>query len=263
MFWRQRCWLLFMSSRLWIGWVAVGIGVCAAVSAFVVSSTQVGQGFAFGFGAFIAFFGALSVLAHNRAPDHWALLVVGLAMFAAPFVGNAYNYDRGASWTCWVAGGLAIILGGIGWTHDRTPTEYGINELGDSQRLRHPWSYLIGRLALGVGVASVLLGIAFRSTVAGTAVTIGLGGMIAVVAVWSLLASEPTHDFLTLAIMGFALFLSPWAAGFTGENIAWTAWVAGGLATALGVLGYLRDERLDFAAAVHDDSAVRYRKQFR
>ena len=84
-FWRQRCWLLFMSSRLWIGWVAVGIGVCAVVSAFAVSSTQVGQGFAFGFGAFIAFFGALSVLAHNRAPDHWGLLVVGLAMFVAPF----------------------------------------------------------------------------------------------------------------------------------------------------------------------------------
>ncbi len=252
-----------MSSRLWIGWVTVGIGVCAAVSAFVVSSTQVGQGSAFGFGAFIAFFGALSVLAHNRAPDHWGLLVVGLAMFTVPFFGNAYNYDRGASWTCWLAGGVAAILGGIAWTHDRTPTVYGINELGDSQRLRSPWSYLIGRLALCVGVASVVLGIAFHSTVAGTAVTIGLGGMIAVVAVWSLLASDSTHDFLTLAIMGFALFLSPSAAGFTGENIAWTAWAAGGLATALGVVGYLRDERSDFAAAVHDDSAVRYRKQFR
>ncbi|SBS77299.1 conserved membrane hypothetical protein [uncultured Mycobacterium sp.] len=252
-----------MNSKLWIGWVAVAIGVCAAVSAFVVSSTQAGQGFAFGFGAFVAFFGALSVLAHNRAPDHWGLLVVGLAMFIVPFVGNAYNYDPGASWTCWLAGGVAVILGGIGWTHDRTPTEYGINELGDSQRLRSPWSYLTGRLALGVGVASVLLGIAFRSNVAGTAVTIGLGGMIAVVAVWSLLASEPTHDFLTLGIVGFALFLSPWVAGFAGENIGWTAWVAGALATALGVAGYLRDERLDFATAVRDDSAAQYRRRFR
>lgn len=52
-------------------------------------------GFAFGFGAFIAFFGALSVLAHNRTPDHWGLVVVGLAMFTVPFIGNAYSYDRG------------------------------------------------------------------------------------------------------------------------------------------------------------------------
>lgn len=252
-----------MNSRLWIGWAAVVIGVCAVVLAFAVSSTQVGKGFAFGFGAFIAFFGALSVLAHNRAPDHWGLLVVGIAMFIAPFAGNAYNYDRGASWTCWVAGGLALILGGIGWTHDKTQTEYGINELGDSQRLRHLWSYLIGRLALIIGLASVLLGIAFHSTPGATAVTIGLGGMIAVVAVWSLLASEPTHDFLTLAIAGFALLLSPWVAGFAGDNLAWTAWVAGALTTALGVAGYLRDERLDFATAVRDDSAEQYRRRFR
>lgn len=252
-----------MNSRIWIGWGAVAIGLCAVVFAFAVSSTRVGEGFAFGFGAFIAFFGALSVLAHNRAPDHWGLVVVGLAMFIVPFVGNAYNYDRGASWTCWVAGGLALILGGIGWTHDRTATEYGINEMGDSQRLRNRWSYLIGRLALTVGLASVLLGIAFHSTPAGTAVNVGLGGMIAVIAVWSLLASEPTHDFLTLAITGFALFLSPWVAGFAGDNLAWTAWVAGALAAALGVAGYLRDERLDFATAVRDDSAERYRRGFR
>lgn len=252
-----------MKSRTWVGWVAVAIGVCAVGSAFAFSSTRVGEGFAFGFGAFIAFFGALSVFAHNRVPDHWGLLVVGLAMFTVPFLANPYSYDRGASWTCWVAGGLAMILGGFAWLHDRTPTEYGITEMGDSQRLRHPWSYWIGRLALIIGLASVLLGIALRSTAAATAVTVGLGAMIAVVAVWSLLASEPTHDYLTLAIMGFALFLSPWAAGFTGDNLAWTAWLAGALAVTLGAVGYLQDERLDFSTAVREDSAERYRRRFR
>ncbi len=85
------------------------------------------------------------------------------------------------------------------------------------------------------------------------------------VAVWSLLSSEPTHDFLTLAIMGFALFLSlsPWVAGFAGDNIAWTVRVAGALATALGIVGYRSDERLDFATAVRDDSAEQYRRRFR
>ena len=94
-----------MNSRTWIGWVAVAIGVCAVVSAFAVSSTQVGQGFAFGFGAFIAFFGALSVLAHNRTPDHWGLLVVGLAMFVAPFARQRLQLRPG---------GLLDVLGGWG-----------------------------------------------------------------------------------------------------------------------------------------------------
>lgn len=252
-----------MASSDWIGWTAVAVGGCAVVSAFAFTTTQVGQGLAFGFGAFIVFFGALSVLAHDRAPDHWGLAVVGLAMFTVPFIGNGYSYDRWSSWTCWLAGGLAVILGGFAWMHDRTTTEYGISDVGDSQRLRHPWSYWIGRLALIVGLAAVLLSTGLPATAAPRAVTIGLGAMIAVVAVWSLLASEPTHNFLTLAIVGFALFLSPWVAAFSGDTVAWTGWVAGALATALGVAGYLRGERGDFAAAVRDDSTEQYRRRYR
>ncbi len=252
-----------MNSKSLIGWSAVVIGITAAVSAFVVGSTPAGQGLAFGFGAFIAFFGALSVLARNRTPDHWGVVVVGVVMLALPFISGAFNVDRGAAWTSGVAGGLALILGGIGWTQDKTQAQDGMSEWGDSQHLRNGWSFWIGRLALAVGLASIVLGVALHSAPAGTAVTIGLGAMIAVVAVWSLLASEPTHDFLLLAIVGFAMFLSPWAAGYAGTSIAWSAWAAGALATALGVAGYLRDERMDFAAAVREDSAERYRAQFR
>src|SRR5271167_2760970 len=72
------------SEKRWIGWAAVAVGVCAVVAAFAASSTRVGEGFAFGFGAFIAFFGLLAVLARNRTPDHWGLVVVGLAIVHGP-----------------------------------------------------------------------------------------------------------------------------------------------------------------------------------
>jgi hypothetical protein len=39
--------------------------------------------------------------------------------------------------------------------------------------------------------------------------------------------------------------------------------VAGALATALGVAGYLRGEDLNFATAVRDDAAAQYRARFR
>lgn len=233
------------------------------MAAFAASSTRVGQGFTFGFGAFIVFFGVLAVFAHNRTPDEWGLAVVGFAMIAVPFLVNGYTYDPGASITCWVAGSLSMALGAIGWTRLRMPTEYGIDEGGDSQRLRNHWSFVVGRLALIVGLATVLFGIAFPTTAAGTAVTIGLGGLIAVISVWSLLASDPTHDFLSLAVAGFALFLSPWVAGFAGHYSAWTIWGAGAVASGLGVVGYLRDERLDFTTTVRDDSAAQYRRRYR
>lgn len=250
------------SDKTWIGWAAVAVGVCAVVAALTASSTRVGEGFTFGFGAFITFFGLLAILARNCTPDHWGLVVVGLAMFIIPFVGNGYNADLGASWTCWVAGGLAMILGGIGWVGDKTPTDHGANEIGGGKAKRSSLSFWIGRAALVVGLAAVVLGIAAHTTAAGTAVTIGLGGLSAVIAVWSLLAVDPTHDFLTLAVTGFALFLSPWVAGFARDNTAWTAWVAGVLATALGVAGYLRGERLNFATTVHDDAVERYGNRF-
>lgn len=251
------------SDRAWIGWAAVAVGVCAVVAAFAASSTRVGEGFAFGFGAFIAFFGLLAVLARNRTPDHWGLFVVGLGMFIVPFLGNGYNADLGASWTCWAAGALAMILGGIGWVGGKPATEYGVNEIGSGQVPRSALSFWIGRAALVVGLACVLLGIAAHTTAAGVAITIGLGGLTAVFAVWSLLAVDPTHDFLTLACAGFALFLAPWVGGFTGDTAAWTAWVSGALVAVLGVAGYRRGERLDFAATVRDESTTRYRKRFR
>jgi len=155
-----------------------------------------------------------------------------------------------------------MVLGGIGWTGGKPPTETGVNEIGDDQAMRSGLSFWIGRAALVVGLVTVLFGIAARTTPAGVAVMIGLGVLTAVIAVWSLLAVDPTHDFLTLAVTGFALFLSPWVAGFAGDGAAWIAWVSGVLAAAIGVGGYLRGERLNFATAVREDSAQRYRKRF-
>jgi hypothetical protein len=238
----------------WTGWPAVAVGFCAVVAAFAASATRVGEGFAFGFSAFIAFFGVLAALARNRTPDHWGLVAVGLAMFIVPFLGSGYKPDPGASRTCWVAGGLAMILGGIGSVGDKPPTEYGINKFGSGQAQRSALSFWIGRAALVAGRATVLLGIAVRTTTPGIVLTIGLGGLTAVVAVWSLLAVDPTRDFLALACAGFALLLAPSVGGFVRDKAAWTAWVSGAVVTALGGTGYLRGERLHFAATVRDDA---------
>jgi hypothetical protein len=101
-----------------------------------------------------------------------------------------------------------------------------------------------------------------QSSPVAVAVTVGLGGFTAVIAVWSLLAADPTRDYLWLSVAGFALFLAPWLAGFAAEVVTWAAWGPGFIATALGVVGYLRGESLDFARTVRDDAHARYRQRF-
>ncbi|MGV0715320.1 SPW repeat protein [Mycolicibacterium sp. XJ662] len=231
------------SARVWVSGLALAVGVAAVVASFVVTETRVGAGLTFGFGAFIAFFALLSLLVHNRAPDFFGLLVVGVATFILPFLGQGFVSDRGAAWTAWVAGFLAMTLGGLGWLRSTPP--HGL--VGGGQAVdsvvRHPLSNWIGRAALLAGLVTAVLGATvLRASAVGVIVTIGLGAMTAVIAVWVLAAEDAPRDYLTLAVVGFALFLSPWVAGFTGEAAGWTAWIAGAVVTALGVGGYLSTE---------------------
>lgn len=230
--------------------VALAAGVGAVIASLVVTDTDVGAGLTFGFGAFIAFFALLSLLVRNRAPDYFGLLVVGVMTFLLPFLGEAFVSDRGAAWTAWIAGFVAMVLGGVGWLRSTPPAGLvapGAHPAGPGGRRR--FSGWIGRLALVVGLGTaVLAATVVRSSTVGIIVVIGLSGMAAVIGLWSLLAVDPTRDYLTLAVVGFALFLSPWAVKFSGESAGWTAWLSGALLTALGVAGYLTGESSDAAA---------------
>ncbi|MFF7941524.1 hypothetical protein ACFZC5_17575 [Nocardia gamkensis] len=59
----------------------------------------------------------------------------------------------------------------------------------------------------------MVVGTVVHSSPVANAVMNGLGGLAAVTALWSLLAGDPTRDYLALAVVGFALFLAPWVAG--------------------------------------------------
>jgi SPW repeat len=252
------------STRSWIGWLALVVGIGAVAASIATTSTRAGAGLTLGFAAFIAFFALLSLLARNATPNHWGLFVAGLCMFLLPWLGDGFTPDRGAAWTAWTAGLLAMALGAIGWLGGRPPTVYGINENASAETKSSAVAGWISWAALVVGVATVVLAATVvHSSPAAIAVTVGLGVLTAVIAVWSLLAADPTRDFLTLAIVGFALFLAPWVAGFSGGNAVWAVWVAGGITTALGVTGYLRGEALDFAGTVRQNADARYRERFR
>ena len=189
-----------------IGWAALVLGIGGVVASLAVTSTRAGEGLTFGFAAFIAFFGLLSLLVRNPTPDHWGLFVSGFVLFLLPWLGAGFAPDPGAAWTAWVVGFVAMALGAIGWLNDRPPTVSGINENTSSQTRPSAVARWISRAALVVGLVTVVLGATVvQSSPAAVAVTIGLGAFTAVIAVWSLLAADPTRDYLTLAVVGFTL----------------------------------------------------------
>ena len=252
------------TSRYWIGSAALVVGIGAVVASIALTSTPAGQGLTLGFGAFIAFFALLSLLARNQTPTYWGLFVAGFVLFLLPWLGAGFTPDPAAAWTAWVAGFLTMALGAVGWLNSRPPTVYGINENTSSQTTPSTVARWISRAALVVGLGTVVLGTTVaQPSPAAVAVTVGLGSFTAVIAMWSLLAADPTRDYFTLAVVGFALFLAPWLAAFAHGETAWAAWIPGFIATALGVAGYLRGESLDFARTVNDDAHARYRQRFR
>jgi hypothetical protein len=62
-----------------------------------------------------------------------------------------------------------------------------------------------------------------------------LGALLALAGLYALLSAAGPTPWTTTAFATL-IFISPWAFGFTGAHAAaWTAWIAGGIATIVGV----------------------------
>jgi SPW repeat len=247
-------------SKTTVGWVAIGFGVVTAVTPAWAATTGAGAACMLGFGIATAYFGLLGLLVQNPTAIHWGLLVVGVSLFIAPWLAGFAG--DGAAWTAWVSGFVVLALGLMTWMRDGPPTQTGINEYGIADPKRPTPGAWVGGPALVVGIAAAAVAGVTHSSPAATCFTVGLGALIAVLALWSLLASDPTVDHLKIATTGLALFIAPWVTGFAADRGAWIAWVAGFIVTALGVAGYLRGQSLDYTRLVRDEAAAAYRRRF-
>ena len=177
-------------------------------------------------------------LVRNPTPIHWGLVVVGLALFIAPWIAGFAS--DGAAWTAWVSGFVALALGLMAWMRDGPPRRPASTYTASVTPSAGPPGAWVGWPALALGITAVVLAVVAHPSPAATGFTVGLGGLTAALALWSLLASDPTGDHLKIATTGLALFIAPWDAGFAADRGAWAAWVTGFIVTALGVVGYVR-----------------------
>lgn len=116
----------------------------------------------------------------------------------------------------------------------------------------------VGWTALALGAATAVAPAWADTTPVGASITTGLGAMIAIFAMWSLIARDPTKDHWALSVVGLMLFLAPWFGMFAGDGAAWMAWIAGSLVMLLGGARYVLDESTNIAETTRVNELVKY-----
>ena len=102
-----------MTSKAWTrwqDWAALVIGVLAALSPLVVATSTGAVWALVVLGVLIAATALWSLASPDSVFSEYAHIVFGVLLFISPWV-LTYSDLTGASWTSWVAGVLAVIVG--------------------------------------------------------------------------------------------------------------------------------------------------------
>jgi hypothetical protein len=94
----------------WQDWAALVIGVLTALSPLVVATSAAAVWALVVLGVLIAVAGLWSLAAPGSVASEYVHVVLGALLFISPWV-LSYSDLAGASWTSWVAGVLAVIVG--------------------------------------------------------------------------------------------------------------------------------------------------------
>jgi hypothetical protein len=96
--------------RRWQDWAALVIGVLVALSPVVVTTSAAAVWGLVVLGVVLAVTGLWSLAMPGSAASEYVHVVLGVLLFIAPWV-LGYSALAGASWTSWIGGILAVIVG--------------------------------------------------------------------------------------------------------------------------------------------------------
>jgi hypothetical protein len=96
--------------RRWQDWAALVIGVLVALSPVVVTTSVAAVWGLVVLGVVLALTGLWSLAAPGSVASEYGHIVLGVLLFIAPWV-LGYSALAGASWTSWIGGILAVIVG--------------------------------------------------------------------------------------------------------------------------------------------------------
>ena len=96
--------------RRWQDWAALVIGVLVALSPVVVATSAAAVWGLVVLGVLLAITGLWSLAVPGSVASEYVHIVLGVLLFLAPWV-LGYSALAGASWTSWIGGILAVIVG--------------------------------------------------------------------------------------------------------------------------------------------------------
>ncbi|MFQ4148514.1 SPW repeat protein [Arthrobacter sp. LAPM80] len=92
----------------WQDYVAVVAGLYAALSTMWTTQQGSSMVMMIGAGALLVVAGVWNLMSPGQPVGEWVQMVLGALLFVSPWIAG-YTAHTGATWTSWIAGGVALI----------------------------------------------------------------------------------------------------------------------------------------------------------
>jgi hypothetical protein len=111
----------------WEDWVAVGVGLVAAVAALVLPTMGASMMWMLILGVLLIASGVVNLAMPGMAAMEYVQLALGALLFVAPWLGGYADMQSAAAWVSWIGGAVAAIVAALAirpamQTHDRALT---------------------------------------------------------------------------------------------------------------------------------------------
>jgi hypothetical protein len=93
----------------WQDWVAVVVGLYAAVSTLWTEQAGMSTSLMVTFGGLLVVSGLVNLAMPGMPVVEWAQVVIAALLFLSPWIGS-YSAQTGAAWTSWVGGAIAVAV---------------------------------------------------------------------------------------------------------------------------------------------------------
>ena len=97
----------------WEDWVAVVVGLVAAVAALFVPPMGASMPWMLIVGVLLIAAGVMNLAMPGMVAMEYVQLALGAVLFVAPWLGGYAGMDSTAAWICWIGGAIAVIVAAL------------------------------------------------------------------------------------------------------------------------------------------------------
>ena len=96
----------------WQDYVVVAAGLCAALSTMWTSQQNSSMVMMIGCGVLLMATGVWNLMSPGQPVAEWVQIVIGALLVVSPWLAG-YTAHMGATWTSWIAGGVAVVAAAL------------------------------------------------------------------------------------------------------------------------------------------------------